>query len=208
MEMAFLTFLWGWVGCSWGEVFSLILNKRLSFWQTMLLPWRTLDTVNSDSSSRWECALGLCVGALRAGAVLMCRICWTKLFFSSQKPVGLFCSRLSLEFFFPFAYCVCDIEAGEKHRGRPFPLLASPSFLSEEVQTLLRTWDMSLSSCFSSFTPLVSPQAIIPPPPTYLSATCLFLSHVFCGLFMLMCIWFFYFSWCLECHCSIIKPVP
>lgn len=108
---------WG-GGCSQGEVFSLIVNKRLSFWQTMLLPWRTLDTVNSASSSRWECALGLYVGALRADAVLMCRICWRKLFFSSQKPMGLSCSSLSLEFFFPFAYCVCDKETGEKHRGR------------------------------------------------------------------------------------------
>ena len=31
MEMAFLTFLGGWVGGSQGEVFSLTVNKRLSF---------------------------------------------------------------------------------------------------------------------------------------------------------------------------------
>lgn len=202
MEKAFLTFLGRWVLS--GEVFSdceqtpLFLTAdhvvamenfrhcKLSLqFQMRMCPWVVCGSSESRCSPDVESV--------------------ERLFFSSQKPMGLSCSLFPQNSFF-LKCTVCVTKKQGKAQGKTFSsCLALPSF-SEEVQTLLRTWDMSLSPHFSSFTPLLSPQAIIPPPPTYLSATCLFLSHAFCGLFMLMYL-VLYFSWCLECHCSIIKPV-
>lgn len=205
MEKAFLTFLGRWV-----------LSGRSIFSDCEQTPLFLTDHVVAMENFR-HCKLSLqfqmrmCPWVVCGSSESRCspdvQNLLNEVILQQPEAHGSLLQLPFLRILFSLAYCVRDKETGEKHRGRPFPLLASPSFLSEEVQTLLRTWDMSLSPHFSSFTPLLSPQAIIPPPPTYLSATCLFLSHVFCGLFMLMCIWFFYFSWCLECHCSIIKPV-
>lgn len=121
-------FFFGWAGCFWGKVFSLTLNKCFPFWQTMLLPWRPLDTINAASSSSGEYGLGLCVGGCGSRGRSRC-----------VESVQGNCFTV------------------EQRRERPyFPSLVSYYFLSEEDPTLLRIWEVSLSPCFSSFTPFVS----------------------------------------------------
>lgn len=204
MEKAFLTFLGRWVPR--GEVFSLWLWTNASlFWQIMLLPWRTLDTVNSASSSRWECASWVvwelweqmqswCVESVERSYSSVARSPWVSL------AAPFLRNSFSLR-------TVCVTKKQGKSIGEDLFLFCLAFLPLRRGPNTLENLGHVLSPHFSSFTPTLISTSHNSPSPTYLSATCLFLSHVFCGLFMLMCIWFFYFSWCLECHCSIIKPV-